>query len=612
VVGNPPYVKLQNFRTVHADMAMFLRDGRPEVGVKPYASTQTGNFDLYLPFIEKGISLLNPAGRLGYIAPSLWTTNEYGEGLRKLISTGRNLDRWIDFKAYQVFEESTTYTALQFFTKTANDAILVVDAPTGDIPNDPWADTGQALPYGREAFGERWLLLTGEERALIDRLYGRCKRLDDPVHTSNIFVGIQTSADAIYHLTRKAPGRYVCTPKGDNAPPVYEVGIEDALMKPLVSGAEAKRYVEPITDTYLLFPYRLDGSGVSLIDAATMRAAYPKAWAYLLTCETALREREGNKMDDDARWWGYNYPKNLDKQEIVKLVVPRLVANLGCSVDQTGSVYLDNVDVGGVVIADGEEPFFIAGMLNSPVANFVFRRISKLFRGSYLSANKQFIAPLPIPPASNEERTGVASKAKALQAAHTARRDTLAKIVRRLSTARTRNKPETWLFAGLKTKRDFIAEAPVRLESDKKEEWAEERYKSDLAARYDAISARLSPGASLSADFKDGELSVSVGGVPVIDRIFVDAAEGECILAQWKVLAATFAITGKTDGKKLANALRKLVVADNTALVQQIIALEKELSALEANIARQEAEMNALVNRLYGLTEAEAQLVAKG
>ena len=27
---------------------------------------------------------------------------------------------------------------------------------------------------------------------------------------------------------------------------------------------------------------------------------------------------------------GYNYPKNLDKQEIAKLVVPRLVANLGC------------------------------------------------------------------------------------------------------------------------------------------------------------------------------------------------------------------------------------------------------------------------------------------
>jgi hypothetical protein len=84
----------------------------------------------------------------------------------------------------------------------------------------------------------------------------------------------------------------------------------------------------------------------------------------------------------------------------------------------------------------------------------------------------------------------------------------------------------------------------------------------------------------------------------IIDRIFVDTAEGEFMVAQWKLLAATFVIAEKTDGKKFTNALRKLVVADNTALVQQIITLEAELSGLEANIARQEAEMNALVNGL--------------
>jgi len=168
------------------------------------------------------------------------------------------------------------------------------------------------------------------------------------------------------------------------------------------------------------------------------------------------------------------------------------------------------------------------------------------------------------------------------------------------------------LFAGLKSKRDLVAEAPVRLDLEKKEEWVEERYKSDLAARYDAISARVFPGASLSADFTDGKLSVSIAGITIIDRIFVDADEGEFIVAQWKVLASTFAITEKTDGKKLSNALRKLVVSDNPDIVQQIIALEAELSRFETNISCQEAEMNAVINRLYGLTEAEARLIAKG
>jgi hypothetical protein len=612
VVSNPPYVKLQNFRTVYADMAIYLRDGRPGRGFKPYASTQTGNFDLYLPFIERGISLLNDQGYLGFIAPNLWIANEYGEGLRTFISLGRNLDRWIDFKAFQVFEEVTTYTALQFFTKKPNKTIRVVDAPTGGISNDPWSDPARALPYGKQIFGDRWLLLTGKERALIDRLYQRCKRLEDPVHTTNIFVGIQTSADAIYHLKRIGPGRYICQPEGKPKPLPYEVEIEDYLMKPLVSGAEAKRYIEPNTNTYLLFPYQVDENGARLIDKTTMHTNYPKAWAYLLSYETILRARESGKMDGDTIWWGYNYPKNLDKQEIVKLLVPRLVADLGCSVDDGGRVYLDNVDVGGVAVAADEDPFFIAGILNSDVANFVFKRISKPFRGSYLSANKQFIAPLPIPPATPKQRLDVAKKAKALQAAHTVRRDTLDKIEQRLSSVRTRSKPETWLFPALKSKTDLIAIAPARLDDEKKREWASRRYDLDLAAALNVIGARLRPGATLSAAFVAGELLFLIDGISVVSRVFVADAEGEFVVAQWKVLAATFSITENTDGQKIANALRKLAVVDNPAIVQQVINLEAELSGIEADILTKEIEMNALVDRLYGLSEADAGIVRLG
>lgn len=44
--------------------------------------------DLFLPFIEKEIALLRHTGRLGYIAPSLWLLNEYGEGLGVLVRRG--------------------------------------------------------------------------------------------------------------------------------------------------------------------------------------------------------------------------------------------------------------------------------------------------------------------------------------------------------------------------------------------------------------------------------------------------------------------------------------------------------------------------------------------
>lgn len=46
VVGNPPYVKLQNFRPAYPDVAEYLVKGRPGLVAPPYRSTRTGNFDL--------------------------------------------------------------------------------------------------------------------------------------------------------------------------------------------------------------------------------------------------------------------------------------------------------------------------------------------------------------------------------------------------------------------------------------------------------------------------------------------------------------------------------------------------------------------------------------
>ena len=128
-------------------MAEFLRSWRQDI--PGYTSTQSGNFDLYLPFIEKGLSILNEHGRLGFIAPSLWTVNEYGAALRAMIADGQNLDRWLDFKAHQIFEESTVYTALQFYTKQPNDRVKVAFAPNGVVAGDPWSGMECRVPYDK-------------------------------------------------------------------------------------------------------------------------------------------------------------------------------------------------------------------------------------------------------------------------------------------------------------------------------------------------------------------------------------------------------------------------------------------------------------------------------
>jgi hypothetical protein len=75
------------------------------------------------------------------------------------------------------------------------------------------------------------------------------------------------------------------------------------------------------------------------------------------------------------------------------------------------------------------------------------------------------------------------------------------------------------------------------------------------------------------------------------------------------VLAQTISITERTDGERLCNALRSVAIPDNPALVAQIIDLERELSALEVQIAAAEAAMNEAFYKLYNLTEREIALV---
>ncbi|MEI8353736.1 MAG: DNA methyltransferase, partial [Lentisphaerota bacterium] len=291
VIGNPPYIKLQNFRRAQPDVAAYLATSDRADGTPLYASTRSGNFDLYLPFIEKGVELLRPGGRMGYIAPNVWLVNEYGDALRRKLHAARTLERWVDFKCYQVFDEAITYTALQFFRAEPCDAVACLFAPDGPLPRLDW-ERADVVPYAELPADDAWNFMPVAERRLVARLNASCRRLE--YISDAITVGVQTSADDLYQLERLGPGRYHT--RGG-----LDVAVEDGVMRPLISGPEAKRYQRPATATWLLFPYTDDGR---LLAASELAQRFPKAWHYLQSHEATLRARESGKMDK-AGWWGY-------------------------------------------------------------------------------------------------------------------------------------------------------------------------------------------------------------------------------------------------------------------------------------------------------------------
>jgi len=608
VLGNPPYVKRQHLEAAAPEVAAYLMAER---GDDTYRSARTANFDLYLPFFEKGLRLLGPGGRMGYIAPSVWAISQYGEGLRGIVRAGRSLERWVDFKSHQVFEDVTTYTALQVFAKVPTEGVRIALAPAGEgqASDVDWADPGLAVPW--EGFDDRaeWLMATGRDRELIERLAGTCPRLDDARLTTHVFQGLITSADDLYHLRKVGDGRYWCTPnprrRAGAAP--HEVEIEDAIMRPLVSGTEAKRYESPQTETWLLFPYAHDERGqMRLIDESTMRSRFPNAWAHFQRWEVPLRARERNAFDAEG-WWRFGRNQSIDKQDRAKLVVPRIVEHLKCALDQEGDVCLDNVDVGGVLAAPGTDPAFLMACLNAPTADHVFRMIAKPFRGDYRSANKQFIAPLPVPDAPEADRARVAERARALQTGWTRRRDLLAACEARLGVLARARKDERWLWPDLRPAKDLESEAPraLRAAVDRRK-WAREQLEEAIALRTEALQARLDTSRRLSARFADGELRLLADGAPVLANIFLDDAEGVLVEAYWRWLL----LSGTTrDAESLAKALRRPPAEADTPAAVQFVARVADLQGQTESLDVLEAEMNEDLFGLYALTPEERALV---
>jgi hypothetical protein len=415
VVGNPPYVKLQNFRKFNPAVAAYLP--------RRYQAASTGNFDLYLPFIERGIELLNPAGMLGFIAPSVWLFNEYGAGLRQLTADRRSLSKFDDFKSFQVFEDATTYTALQFFRKSPQEQIVVSDVSQGTAH----LRTAKRFQVASAQLGtDAWALLPGEQQSVLAALRANSVTLEET--SGGIFVGVQTSADDIYHLTKIQPGKYYSKQLSS------VVAVEDAIMKPIASGEDVLPFTPPSPSAFILFPYLSEAAdGALLMSEAHLATNFPKAWAYLRANEKTLRAREDGKLDVNS-WWQFGRNQSIEKQNKIKLLVPRLLLTLKAAIDPVGGVCIDNVDVGGVIAGTGWDIHYLLGILNSAACGYAWMLTSKPFRGDYRSANKQFIAPLPVPNVKPPAQKPVAKLAEELAELYGKREQIVRQVRRRLAT----------------------------------------------------------------------------------------------------------------------------------------------------------------------------------
>ncbi|MEJ7892788.1 MAG: N-6 DNA methylase [Solirubrobacteraceae bacterium] len=387
VIGNPPYVRIQE---LGRDVAAYCRER--------YA-TAFGAFDAYVPFIERGLELLRGSGRLGFIVPNKFTKLDYGRRLRARLAAGELTESFVDFGHAQVFEGATNYTCVLVLDRKRSSEMSYT-AVHGTSAQVRRAVAARELPsperYANASLGaEPWLLVSGEDRAVLQAMQAAGSRLDGL--TGGVFTGLQTSADSIYILEdRGSRGGMQVVANRDGE----ELELEPDLLHPLASGTDVERYALRPLRSQLLFPYARDNGQMKLLTEHALRAL-PRTWEYLQAHEEALRGRERGKMDRDG-WWAYVYPKSLGAHDRAKLCVPRLCARLRASADPHGDAFLDNVDVNGVLL-DPADVWAMTAVLNSRPVDFAFRRGSVPFQNAFFSANKQFISWLPVPDPSPRE-----------------------------------------------------------------------------------------------------------------------------------------------------------------------------------------------------------------
>ena len=207
-----------------------------------------GNYDIYVVFVERGLSILNARGRLGFILPSKFFATDYGRPLRGLLSRSRALAAIADFRHEQVFAQATTYTCLLFLSRSPCDALkYAVCSPPQIIQEGPPCGFSVDSSTITDA---PWTFVPKDSHDLIEKIRNQgTPLLDLP---SRISRGSSTGDDDVFVL-RSVPGGFAT--RNGNA-----VEVEESSLRIPLFATDFGRYCfSPNSGERVIFPYRLDG-----------------------------------------------------------------------------------------------------------------------------------------------------------------------------------------------------------------------------------------------------------------------------------------------------------------------------------------------------------------
>lgn len=388
IIGNPPYIRVQ--KMVHYSPEEYRYYKSPDAG---FATSEAELLDKYYLFIERGLSLLSENGLLGYIIPHRFMNTSSGETLRRWLSEQKTVKRITHFGTHQVFLGRSTYTCVMILAASEQENFEI-----GFIQ-----DWGRFLfehlavydTYAATELGEQpWIFVPAHIRRGLHAVATHCDRLDA---LTDIFVGVQTSADPIYiiHPTREDETFAYFTDKDDR-----QQRVEKGILKISIYDCQIKKYERIRHNSYIIFPYKSADGRPVLYTIEEMTAQFPEAYRYLSNYRDEL-DRRNMPNRTEQNWYAYGRSQSIRRFfEGEHLIWPVLSTESNYVFDDAAVTFTGggNGPFYGLQLKPGtrESIFYIQAVLNYWLMELLVRRSASSFRGDYYSHGKQFIASLPI------------------------------------------------------------------------------------------------------------------------------------------------------------------------------------------------------------------------
>lgn len=263
IVGNPPYIRTHNLTTeMRANMERF-------------AITATGTSDMYVTFMEYGLSVLKPGGKLSYIVPNSWLKNTSQKEFREYLFNQRLLKSVHDFMGEKVFSTIGTYTAV---------VVLCADNTHLDYSQKEsgnWVTS--SIPFENLMNGDTWLFQSPFNQNILKTNRARKRTLGDICIIQN---ALMTMRNSIYVNAAAA-------------------GVEDEI---LYDAVKASTFKGGPTQERILFPYKVNDGSVSPYTEHEMKTLFPNTYDYLLDNKDELLAR---KSEASAAWFHYGRSQGI-------------------------------------------------------------------------------------------------------------------------------------------------------------------------------------------------------------------------------------------------------------------------------------------------------------